>query len=100
MAVLFSKVILTSQTNEKTEFLCKGNPQSEKDLYNWAAYEEFRNIHRETEITAVVEAYLYGEGEELEATIYEVASYTQRGDRFFRNPNVQLKDRHEFKFFG
>ena len=39
---------------------------------------------------------LYGEGEELEATIYEVASYTQRGDRFFRNPNVQLKDRHDF----
>ena len=69
MSVLFSKVTLRTEAGATRQFLCTGAPKN----------------------------YTYGEGEVCIATIYEVASYTQRGERFFRNPNVKRVGTAEFR---
>ena len=97
MSLVFSKVNLKAESGATTEFLCGGTPRKERDLFGWTAYEEFVRENRDA-ITATVETYTYGDGEEFDANIYEVASYTQRGERFFRNPNVKLKETLEFRF--
>ena len=96
--ILFSKVKLRTTEGEFTEFLCTGTPQKETDLYGWTAYEDFTAKHKGESITAEVETYTYGDGEEFNATIYEVASYTRRGERFFQNPNVRLRKKLKFTF--
>ena len=97
MSVLFSKVTLETNAGATRQFLCTGTPKTVTDLYGWAAYENFTQENPGSEITAKVENYTYGDGEVYTATIYEVASYTQRGERFFRNPNVKLTGTTEFK---
>ena len=96
--ILFSKVKLRTSEGETTEFLCTGTPRKETDLHGWTAFEDFTANHRGERITAEVEAYSYGDGEEFIATIYEVASYTKRGERFFQNPNVRLRGKTDFTF--
>ena len=97
MSVLFSKVTLRTEAGATRQFLCTGAPKRKTDLYGWTAYEDFTKDNQGSEITAKVENYTYGEGEVYIATIYEVASYTQRGERFFRNPNVKQVGTAEFR---
>lgn len=97
MSVLFSKVTLRTEAGATRQFLCTGTPKRESDLNGWVAYEDFIKENPGSEITAKVENYTYGDGEVYIATIYEVASYTQRGERFFRNPNVKQVGTTEFR---
>ena len=97
MSVLFSKVTLETEAGATRQFLCTGAPKRKTDLYGWTAYEDFIKENPGSEITAKVENYTYGDGEVYIANIYEVASYTQRGERFFRNPNVKRVGTAEFR---
>ena len=78
MALLFSKVTVKADENEKQFFTC-GVPTSARDLDNYSAYQGFLDeLDGKTDIDLKVESYLYGEGEVFEANIYEVAYFTIR----------------------
>lgn len=78
MALLFSKVTVKADENEKQFFTC-GVPTSARDLDNYSAYQSFLDeLDGKTDIDIKVESYLYGEGEVFEANIYEVAYFTIR----------------------
>lgn len=80
MAVLFSAVTLTAD-NSKVVFLAAGIPRDEDDLEGWTAYENFMDeLDTEQDVSAHVEAYLYGEGETVKASPEEVAYFTMRLD--------------------
>ena len=50
-------------------------------------------------VKAEVDTYLYGEGEVYIANIYEVASFTGRGEKFFLNPDVHWQSSSEFTIY-
>ena len=89
MAVLFSKVNLTADNGAKTVFLCCGIPDDAKSLDGYTAYEEFIDENNEARsIKADIESYIYGEGEVVEANLYEIAYFSLRGEAFYSRPGV------------
>ena len=89
MAVLFSKVNLAADNGAKTVFLCCGVPGYAKDLDGYTAYEEFLDNNQEARtITANVDSYIYGEGEVVDANLYEIAYFSMRGEEFYSRPGV------------
>ena len=84
MAVLFSAVTVTAGDQEK-EFLVRGIPRELGDIEGYTAFEEFmEDIDEETEVSVHAEAYLYGEGEVVNATHAELCYFL---DRIRLNPN-------------
>lgn len=78
MALLFSHVKVQADGNEMNFFVC-GVPTTASDLDNYTVYQEFLDeLDGKTDIDITVKSYLYGEGEVLEANIYEVAYFTIR----------------------
>ena len=89
MAVLFSKVNLAADNGAKTVFLCCGIPEDAKDLDGYTAYEEFMENNQEARtIKADIGSYIYGEGEVVDANLYEIAYFSMRGEEFFSRPGV------------
>lgn len=82
MAVLFSAVTVTAG-EKQTEFLVAGIPKQYDDLEGWVQFEEFMDeLDEECTVDVHVDAYVYGEGEEVIATPEEVAYMTiRRQDR-------------------
>ena len=80
MAVLFSAVTVTAG-DEQVEFLAAGIPREYDDLQSWARFEDFmEGLTDEQEVHVHVEAYSYGEGETMMASVEEVAYFTMRAD--------------------
>ena len=78
MALLFSAVRITAGDDE-VEFLVGGIPRELDDLEGWSAFDDFtENITEETEIEVHALAYLYGEGETVDASPEEVAYFMKR----------------------
>jgi hypothetical protein len=89
MAVLFSKVSLAADNGAKTVFLCCGIPDGSKSLEGYTAYEEFLDENNDAStIRADVKSYIYGEGEVVEANLYEIAYFSMRGEDFYSRPSV------------
>ena len=89
MAVLFSKVNLVADNGAKAVFLCCGIPDGTKCLDGYSAYEEFIDENNEARsIKADIDSYIYGEGEVVEANLYEIAYFSMRGEDFFSRPGV------------
>ena len=64
MSVLFSKVTITNDSGEYTEFFVSGMPQDGDDLSIYLPYQEFcEDIDDEESLTAEVESYTCGTGE-------------------------------------
>lgn len=86
MALLFSHVRVTTPGGNEAEFLVSGIPREFDDFDYYTKFEDFLDsIEEDTEITVHADAYLYGEGETLNASIEEVAYLTLRmnaDDRF------------------
>ena len=81
MALLFSAVRITAGDDE-VEFLVGGIPRELDDLEGWSAFDDFtENITEETEIEVHALAYLYGEGETVDASPEEVAYFMKRMDK-------------------
>ena len=94
MSILFSDVHLKSEHGEK-DFLVCGIPTREEDLIRYTAYQDYLSeLNGETEIDVHTDAYLYGEGECVNATIEEVAYMMMR-----KNKNPDFLDRHCRKAF-
>lgn len=80
MAVLFSAVTMTADNNQE-EFLVAGIPRRVDDLAGWTAYEDFMGeLDTEQKVSVRVRAYLYGDGEIVQATPEEVAYFTMRAE--------------------
>ena len=86
MALLFSHVRVSTPDGNEAEFLVSGIPREFEDFDYYTKFEDFLDsIEEDTEITVHADAYLYGEGETLNASIEEVAYLTPRmnaDDRF------------------
>lgn len=80
MALLFSKVTMAGDGYD-TEFLVGGIPREYDDLEGWCAADDFlENLENESDVQVHVEAYVYGEGETVWATPWEVAYFMKRID--------------------
>ena len=100
MSVMFSKVTLTADNGSVATLLCSGSPKDQYDLENWTIYQKFMSDNLgSNSVKAVVDTYLYGEGEVYIANIYEVASFTGRGEQFFTHPDVHWQGRSEFTIY-
>ena len=89
MAVLFSKVNLAADNGAKTVFLCCGVPDGSKSLEGYTAYEEFIDENDNAgSIKVDVNSYIYGEGEVVDANLYEIAYFSMRGEEFYSRPGV------------
>lgn len=78
MALLFSKVTMAGDGYD-TEFLVGGIPREYDDLEGWCAVDDFlENLENESDVQVHVEAYVYGEGETVRATLWEVAYFMKR----------------------
>lgn len=78
MALLFSAVTLDNGSNT-TKFLVGGVPGEQNDLSGYTAYESFmEHTAGKNEVKAHIKAYLYGEGETVTATPYELAYFMKR----------------------
>lgn len=76
MAIKFS--LVTVRTDKKQgNFLVAGVPHSKRDLENWVKYQEFEESTTGN-INVSVKTYLYGEGEEVTATVQETAYMNMR----------------------
>lgn len=79
MALLFSYVRVLTLNGDKTEFLVGDIPREFDDFDHYTRFENFfDSIEEDTEVSVHAEAYLYGEGEILKASIEEVAYLTLR----------------------
>ena len=97
MAVLFSKVQLHADNGSCEEFLCGGIPDSEGDLEDWTAYQNFIEDNPDaSNMTVTVESYVYGAGETYRADEYEIALFTMQGEDFLSHPAVQKTQDSEF----
>lgn len=94
MAVLFSAVTVTAN-NEETEFLVRGIPREYDDLEGWSTFDDFmEDISEETEVLVHAEAYLYGDGETVNASDEEITYFTNRiekDDRFSLTMRITSK---------
>ena len=79
MALLFSRVRVSTPAGNEAEFLVSGIPREFDDFEYYTAFEDFLDgIEEDTEITVHADAYLYGEGETFKASIEEVAYFHLR----------------------
>ena len=100
MSVMFSKVTLTADNGSVATLLCSGEPKDHYDLEDWTIYQKFMSDNLNSKsVKAEVDTYLYGEGEVYIANIYEVASFTGRGEKFFLNPDVHWQSSSEFTIY-
>lgn len=78
MAVLFSAVTVTAGDQE-CEFLVRGIPRELKNIEGYSAFEDYiDDIEKDTEVSVHAEAYLYGEGEIVTASLEELAYFYVR----------------------
>ena len=81
MSILFSNVKLKSDYGEK-KFLVRGVPTCKDDIIHYTAYHDYlSSVKENTEVDAHADAYLYGGGESVDATIEEVAYMKMRMDK-------------------
>ena len=100
MSVMFSKVTLTADNGSTAMLLCSGSPKDQYDLEDWTIYQKFMSDNLDSKsVKAVVDTYLYGEGEVYIANIYEVAAFTGRGEKFLSHPDVHWQGRSEFTIY-
>ena len=79
MALLFSHVRVSTPDGNEADFLVSGIPREFDDFEYYTRFEDFLDsIEENTEISAHAEAYLYGNGETINASIEEVAYLTLR----------------------
>lgn len=79
MAVLFSHVRVSTPNENEAEFLVCGIPRELDDFDYYTTFEDFLDsIDEDTEITVLADAYLYGKGETVKASIEEVAYFHLR----------------------
>ena len=100
MSLMFSKVTLTADDGSTVSFLCSGCPKEENDLVDWVAFQKFMSETTRHSVKAEVETYLYGEGEVFIANAYEVAAFTDRGEKFLHHPDVHLHCISEFTVYS
>lgn len=95
MALLFSAVTITAN-GEETELLVGGIPREYDDLEGWTFFDYFmEDIGEEAEVSVHAEAYLYGDGETVQASPEEVAYLTIRkdnDDRFLADHCDNIED--------
>ncbi len=77
MAIVFSKVLLNSE-NQQTEFWVCGIPHGMEDLECYKSFEDFLDELDSDDVNAVVQTYLYGEGETHTASFEELIYMLQR----------------------
>lgn len=78
MALLFSTVNAAVE-NDDVDFVVGGIPREEDDLFGWKAYDSFAEaLENGTEIHVSASAFLYGEGETVNASGEEVAYLMRR----------------------
>ena len=86
MALLFSHVRVSTPDGNEADFLVSGIPREFDNFEYYTRFEDFLDsIEEDTEISVHAEAYLYGDGETINASIDEVAYLTLRmnaDDRF------------------
>lgn len=81
MSILFSNVKLKSKYGEK-KFLVRGVPTCKDDIIHYTAYHDYlSSVKENTEVDAHADAYLYGSGESVDATIEEVAYMKMRMEK-------------------
>lgn len=77
MAIVFSKVLLNSE-NQQTEFWVRGIPHKMEDLECYKSFEVFLDELDAEDVDAMVQTYLYGEGEIYTASFEELIYMMQR----------------------
>ncbi len=100
MALLFSTVNVTVG-NYDVDFLVGGIPRELDDLFGWAIFDDFmEEIDNDTTATVTATAYLYGEGETVQATPEEVAYFMKRleVDPKFLSEHCDCTENTEFFF--
>ena len=99
MAIVFSKIKLTTDTLEAQFFAC-GIVKKAEDLDPYTRYHEFLDeLDSETEIDVHVDTHIYGEGEHLIATPEEMAYITIRhGDDLNFLSRCEKIDESDFRF--
>ena len=81
MALVFSNVHMSTHDNQ-TDFLVTGIVSDYEDLERWTAFQRFiEGISEESTVDVSVDAYLYGEGDGVIATVEEVAYLTARREK-------------------
>ena len=94
MSILFSNVKLKSDYGEK-KFLVRGVPTCKDDIIHYTAYHDYlSSVKENTEVEAHADAYLYGGGGSVDATIEEVAYMKMRMDK-----DPEFLSRHCTKVF-
>ena len=88
MALIFTVVKMNAGTHE-ANFLASGSVKSVDELVQYKPYQDFlRKLNKECVIETSLAIYQYGEGEEFDATIEELAYFTLRmnkGVAFLQN---------------
>lgn len=78
MAIVFSKVNVISG-EDKAEFMVSGIPKKLDNLRGWNIFEDFlKRLQKGSKAKVFATAYRYGEGEDFNATIHEIADIQQR----------------------
>ena len=99
MAIVFSKIKLTTDTLEAQFFAC-GSVKEAEELDSYTLYHEFIDeLDSKTEIDVHVDTHIYGEGELLIATPEEMAYITirHRDDPNFLSRCKKI-DESDFRF--
>ncbi len=100
MSVMFSKVTLTADNGNTASLLCSGCPRDNYDLEDWTIYQKFMSDNLGCEsVKSEVETFLYGDGEVFTANEYEVAAFTDRGEKFLHHPDVHLQSMSSFTIY-
>ena len=74
MALLFSHVRVSTPDGNEADFLVSGIPRKFDDFEYYTRFEDFLDsIEEDTEISVHAEACLYGDGENINASIEQVA---------------------------
>lgn len=86
MALIFSQVTLQSDLKE-IKFFVGGIPKGYSDLKGWTAFDDFMKFIKPGNVNAHVITYLYGSGQEYNASVEEVAYFIKRlkDDKSFLN---------------
>ena len=78
MAVLFSKVHITAN-EENVVFLIPGIPREYEDLEDWPLFGNYlMDVENNTEVFVCVKAFLYGVGETVRASFYDLVCLTDQ----------------------
>lgn len=77
MAIVFSKVSLSSK-NQQAEFWVRGIPREMEDFECYKSFDDYLDELDSEDIDAMVQTYLYGEGETHTASFEELIYMMQR----------------------